>query len=759
VTRDAKGLPTRTLVGYADRWSAAPGDTLSFMASSFGPERYRAELVRLSGDVAAPGHNERVIPNGANRDYPARRQEIHAGSYAEIADSAALQRLKSFTIGLFIWPTTPGRGRQALLAKWDEAKRAGFLLAIGADGTLTLELGDREGRTATISTKAKLLAREWYWISASYDAAGSSVTLQQQPLAHYAKAADRTSVTADAQLGPLALDNGKPLTIAAVVETASDRRPRAVARYNGKIEAPRLASRLLDAAEIEQLRGQDLPARLRPHLIGFWDFSRDIPTTRIRDLSDARHDGLVRNLPTRAMKGHNWNGTVRDWTQGASHYGAIHFHENDLYDAGWQKDFDLTLPEDLPSGIYAMRLTAGDEIERIPFFVSATPTASSGKKRALFLVPTCSYMAYINERQSFDSHLGEQGAGHASGLGPEDLFLNQHREYAYSFYDTHEDGSGVSISSRLRPTLNVRPGHSTSWVGPGGTGPWQFAADLDILEWLETQGFAYDIATDDDLHREGLNLLSRYPVVLTGSHPEYHSTQMLDALQGYLQRGGRLMYLGANGFYWRIAFHAELPGVIELRRTEDGVRDWQAEPGEYVMSFSGEYGGLWRRIGRPPQMLAGVGFVAQGFDVSSYYRRQPGSFDPRAAFIFEGLTKDEKIGDFGRVGGGAAGLELDAVDRLLGSPPHTLILASSENHSNVYLMVPEEVTSTIPAISGVDYAGVRADLAFFETPQGGAVFATGSIAWAGALNHEDGRNNVSRITGNVLKRFLDPKKF
>jgi N,N-dimethylformamidase len=74
-------------------------------------------------------------------------------------------------------------------------------------------------------------------------------------------------------------------------------------------------------------------------------------------------------------------------------------------------------------------------------------------------------------------------------------------------------------------------------------------------------------------------------------------------------------------------------------------------------------------------------------------------------------------------------------------------------------MVPEEVTSTIPAISGVDYAGVRADLAFFETPQGGAVFATGSIAWAGALNHEDGRNNVSRITGNVLKRFLDPKKF
>ncbi|QEX24134.1 large subunit of N,N-dimethylformamidase [Hypericibacter adhaerens] len=757
MTRDARGLPTRTLLGYADRWSAAPGDRLSFMVSSFGPERYRAELVRLSGDVAAPGHNERVIPNEANRDYPARRQEIHAGSYAEIADSAALQRLQSFTLALFAWPTTPARGRQALTAKWDEAKRAGFLLAIGADGTLTLELGDREGRTATVSSKAKLLAREWYWIAASYDAASGNVTLQQQPLSHYAKADDRASVAAKVQLGALAFDNGKPLTFAAAIEMASDRRPRAILRYNGKIEAPRLATRALHPEEIEQLRGPDLPARLRPDLIGFWDFSRAISSTRIEDLSDARHQGTARNLPTRAMKGHHWNGRERDWTQAPQHYGAIHFHENDLYDAGWQKDFELSLPKDLPSGIYAMRLTAGEEIERIPFFVRAA--VAPDKPRALFLLPTCSYMAYINERQSFDGYLGEQGSGHAAGLGAEDLFLNQHREYGYSFYDTHEDGSGVSISSRLRPTLNVRPGHSTSWVGPAGTGPWQFAADLDILEWLETQGFAYDIATDEDLHREGLSLLSRYPVVLTGSHPEYHSTQMLDALQGYLQRGGRLMYLGANGFYWRIAFHPELSGVIELRRTEDGVRDWQAEPGEYVMSFTGEYGGLWRRIGRPPQMLAGVGFVAQGFDVSSHYRRRPGSFDPRAAFIFEGIGKDETIGDFGRVGGGAAGLELDAVDRLLGSPPHTLVLAASENHSNVYLMVPEEVTSTIPAVSGVDCPSVRAELAFFETPNGGAVFSTGSIAWAGALNHEDGKNNVSRLTGNVLRRFLEPTPF
>ena len=116
------------------------------------------------------------------------------------------------------------------------------------------------------------------------------------------------------------------------------------------------------------------------------------------------------------------------------------------------------------------------------------------------------------------------------------------------------------------------------------------------------------------------------------------------------------MYLGANGWYWRIAWHQSLPGVIEVRRAEDGIRTWAAEPGEYHHSFSGEFGGLWRRNGRPPNMVVGLGFSAQGFDLSSYYRRMPGSHDPRAAFIFEGV-KEEIIGDFGRRG--ATGLELD----------------------------------------------------------------------------------------------------
>ena len=60
--------------------------------------------------------------------------------------------------------------------------------------------------------------------------------------------------------------------------------------------------------------------------------------------------------------------------------------------------------------------------------------------------------------------------------------------------------------------------------------------------------------TDEDLHVQGLDRLAGYRVVITGSHPEYWSAAMLDALEAYLADGGRLMYLGGNGFYWVTAW-------------------------------------------------------------------------------------------------------------------------------------------------------------------------------------------------------------
>jgi N,N-dimethylformamidase len=342
-------------------------------------------------------------------------------------------------------------------------------------------------------------------------------------------------------------------------------------------------------------------------------------------------------------------------------------------------------------------------------------------------------------------------------FGHADLYMYDHPELGGSLYDSHADGSGVAISSRLRPVLNFSSRYH-SWLGGHGSALWQYNADTHLFDWLDHQGVDYDVITDEDLHADGYDLIRDYQVILTGTHPEYHSTPMWDAMNAWLGKGGRLMYLGANGWYWRVAFHKDLPGVIEVRRAEDGIRTWAAEPGEYYHAFTGEFGGLWRRIGRPPNLICGLGFIAQGFDVSSYYRRAPGADDPRAAFIFEGVP-DEIIGDFGLIGGGAAGLELDRITTALGSPPNMLRLASSENHSALVMLVNEEF-GVVPAnIGGDQNDKVRADLAFAETPSGGALFAVGSIAWCGSLSHNSYDNNVSRITANVLRRFLRDEPF
>ena len=438
-----------------------------------------------------------------------------------------------------------------------------------------------------------------------------------------------------------------------------------------------------------------------------------------------------------------------DWRQDPGQYAAIHFHSDDLDDAGWEPDCRITVPADARSGVYAVRLSCPDRNGAgaeayLPLFVS--PPLGRATAPLALLVPTATYTAYANSHHAWDDPLAELCYGGVLSLGPHEMLLNARRDLGLSTYDVHRDGSGVVHASRRRPLVNLRAKGAV----------WNFVADTHLSDWLEAIGQPYDVITDDDLHRDGVGRLAPYRCVMTGTHPEYHSRAMLDALEAYTSRGGRLIYPGGNGFYWRIAVDGA--DRIEVRRAEGGSRCHTAPIGEYHMASTGELGGLWRNCGRPPQRLVGVGYASAGFDASSHYRRLPDSRDPRAAWIFDGV-EGEVFGDFGACGGGAAGWELDIADPLLGTPPHALRLAASEGHSNVYVLTPEEMVSAHPGMDGIDSPRVRSDIVFFETPEGGAVFSVGSIAWAGALATNRYDNPVAGIMRNVVERFLDPAPF
>jgi N,N-dimethylformamidase len=739
----------KRVMAYADRCSVAPGETVNFMVSCLEADRYGVEIVRLrqpeAGPLATPFAPEPVAAE-CNGSHAGRHQPIPIGSLAVVPAHPALAPSGSFTIAAYIFPTTPAKRRQALMGTWCEARQTGFGLEI-VDGVLSLRVGTGPGAVASVSSGAALAARRWHLVAAAVDVEAATVTLWQEPLVGHDFHPARP-VTVTRPLGAPPAPANHPLTFAAW-STGAACGPSAwgglsfACHYNGRIDRPRLAAGALDRAAIARLLAAPPSA---PDLIGAWEFSRDIPTEMIRDIGPHRLDGVTINLPTRAMRGHNWTGAETDWTKAPEQYGAIHFHDDDLVDACWEADFSYTLPPDLRSGIYAAKFSTDGFDFWVPFFVR--PPRGTARSRVAFLASTATYTAYMNNRGRYLSLVTERYQGRVMLMDAVDVMLIECPEMGLSTYDRHSDGSGVCHSSRHRPVHNVRPtGRS-----------WNFNIDLFIIDWLEHLGGDYDVITEEDLHREGASLLAPYRVVITGSHPEYDSVEMLDAFESWLRAGGRLMYLGGNGFYWRIAHHPTRTGVIEVRRAEGGVRAWAAEPGEYHHSFTGEYGGLWRRNARAPQRLVGVGFISQGFDHCSYYRRLPAADDPRIAWAFAGIDGNI-LGDFGVLQGGAAGLEIDAVDPRLGTPSHALVVARSENHSNTYELVAEEVLVPHGATDAIINPDIHADITFFETRGGGAVFSTGSIAYAGSLGWNGFANKICRLTTNVLERFKDAAPF
>ncbi|MDE0418678.1 MAG: LamG domain-containing protein [bacterium] len=727
----------KSIVGYANRWSAKAGDTVEFKVSTYGRERYRADLVRIICGDDDPHRGlfcEEEIEAPFNGTHKGRTQEMTAGSCVIVPQPDAAERLASFTVQAWIYPTLPGGREQGIITHWDGAASCGFALVITAAGTLALRTGD--GAIHELSLETRLESRRWHLVAGTFDAATGTLGLYLDRLSSEVEAGQNAHASGEGGFRPAS----RSLVIAAGEAGGSD-------HFNGKIDRPIVTGRALEAREIEALAWSGSPHEREPAVVGAWDFSQDIGCSQVTDAGYHRLHGRTVNLPSRGVKGFNWSGREQNWRHAPSEYGAIHFHEDDHYDAGWQTDFTFTVPATLASGVYAARLRAGDDEWHVTFFVRPPPGTATA--RLAFLASTATYMAYSNYRWHMSEPFAEVAETFWTTLTPNDIFLQEHDEFGLSTYDTHADGSGVRYASRLRPVLNMAP----------RTPLWSFNPDTHILAWLEHCGFAFDVITDEDLHREGTGLLQPYRAVVTGTHPEYYTTPMWDGMRGYLSQGGRLAYLGGNGFIWRCAFSDEWPGALELRRAEDGIRYRDEEPGEYYLEFTGEYGGLWRRLGMAPQALVGVGTVAVGFDRSGFYRRTPESLDPRASFIFEGIGRDELIGTFGIQGGGASGSEIDATDPRLGTPRHALVVARSEGHSADTWLVPDETGFHHSAMDGVQNPDIRADMTFFETPSGGAVFSTGSIAWGASLPHAGWQNNVATVTGNVLNRFLDPEPF
>ena len=238
-------------------------------------------------------------------------------------------------------------------------------------------------------------------------------------------------------------------------------------------------------------------------------------------------------------------------------------------------------------------------------------------------------------------------------------------------------------------------------------------AEWRLLAWLEKEGFSHDVYSETQLHNDEFNLES-YKVLILGPHPEYWTSKMYYKVKDWVHKtGGRLMYLGGNGI------NAEVELVDS---TSMAVHNF---PADYLSSKNLE--SRFHARNESEANLLGVVYDKRGIMTAAPYKVSNADH-----WVFEGTgLRDNQL--FGtesqhmRIPGGASGHETDKISPRF-SPKNIELLAKGTN--------PD---------------GGGAEMAIYETPNGGSVFSAASICYVSSLLWDKG---VSDITSNVLKRFL-----
>jgi N,N-dimethylformamidase len=667
-------------LAYSDNWTFDAGAKLAIKASGVGAAKL--QLQRLRGLVGQGVPTNYLVENiGGEQNVDLAVQITDAGSCAFTQTGPSAIGRVAWTWTLTLFPTLVDRG--CVLDWGNGAVRlcidAGHLVAtmFGLHLSVPVDLGH---------WSEVLLSNKNGIISLQLTPTGSGIWYRQR---HRRQVEGITETI----VGPLCFGLG----------------------FNGKIGAPKLE---VDGA-----------------VVAAWNFADDMHRQSVPGTGPQSSRLNLKNAPRRAVVGALWDGSHHDWTVAPQHYDAIYFHDDDLDDTRWKDTATIDLPDDIQSGIYAVRVSGGGGVHHVPLFVRPKRVP-----KVVFLASTLSYLAYGN------SIWASQGASRINTNYPEEAAAM--RACGLSTYARHRDGSGVGQVSMRRPILSVSPG----FLGEAAGGQVLLNDDLRIIAWLDQTGEDYGVITEHDLHEFGFQALGGCRVLITGSHPEYQSSQTLDAIERFLKDGGRLINLGGNGFYWRVSTLPEVGHVMELRRTEGGVRMWDEPIGEYRHQSDGQSGGLWSRLGRPSNRLVGVGFSAQGEDDTAQpYTRTSAANNARAAFLFEGVAEGP-IGAKGAVGA-AGGYEVDRADTHLGTPPHALVIARTLPFASGLFPVNEErLTHTLLKCDDP----LRADITFFESQNGGAVLSTGSVLFATCLGEADG---AGRLATNALKRFVDAEPF
>lgn len=280
---------------------------------------------------------------------------------------------------------------------------------------------------------------------------------------------------------------------------------------------------------------------------------------------------------------------------------------------GWASKFQLTVPAEWQSGIYAAECAdlAGHTF-RITFIVKPAP--------------------------------------------------GQHGDFAVlantNTWNAYNDWGGAS--KYTNPPANavsfLRPNPAAAPSDAGGVNHLT-RAELWVLDWLATTGYRFDVYTDTDFH-DGIDGLAGYKGLIVDTHPEYWTATMLDNLEAYLAVGGNVFYMGGNGLFEAVVLS---PDRKSLSLFPAGQYPWR-DPSYFRNLVPA----------RPERAILGV-----AYRYDNYFTFAPLGVQQADHHLFAGtgVINGQEIGAVGLNGGGASGWEMDT--SLPGLAPDGIVVSAS----------------------------------------------------------------------------------
>ena len=676
---DAAGSLTVRIVGYSGPSGASrPASAIRFMVSTRRRELRRVDRRGSSTATRQPGGpGLKVVPveTTVDGEYRGREQPLPA----RLVRRRRARARRSIPRGpspcpAWICPTTPGErvpGARRPKRCRERRPRAG-----------ALSRSRRRGRGAT-RRRARPHRRArgpsaWIFVSAAFD--GARGRLEQRPL--------RCCPGAGPPIVASRPRGGRPARRRALVPVSPGR-----TAFNGKLEGP-----------------GSLRVR-RP--LASWDFSleigtrphpatpREMPSTAARQHADARGHRAQLGTAPRSTAATRPRSTLRSsstTTTSRTRAGS--------------RTFELRVPEawraaSTPLGCERARTRTG-----VPFFVRP-PRGESRFVDRVSRADAESYLAYANEHAADRRIPSPSTRLRTLRLLRSPRIASRSTVPLLGLYDSHRDGVGCLLL--VAPPAD-RQHASAATTCRSSAGP-PVPRRPPPRRLARREGLRRGRGHRRGPPRRGPRAARRYRVVLTGSHPEYWTSRMLDALAAlpgrrrpaHVPRRQRLLLgdVDRSGAAARDRGPSRPAGNRHLARRSRA-----------------------RTSTRRPASPAGCGATAagrrSGSSASAWPPRastarcptnaRPAAADPRAAWIFAGVRRERDRRPRARrwavpsASRSTASITLSVRRRTRSCSP------SARGFSDFYQHVVEEVPSSDSQQGGTVSPFVRADMVFFERP-------------------------------------------